>query len=56
MHNDKLAEQEAQNGTQEGRDDALLQHMGYKAELPRNLSMISILGMYCYIQPAYNRS
>lgn len=28
--------------------DAQLAKMGYKAELPRNLSMMSILGMYVF--------
>lgn len=26
--------------------DATLAQMGYKAELPRNLSMLSVLGLY----------
>lgn len=35
-------------GVAETSADAQLAKMGYKAELPRNLSMMSILGLYVF--------
>ena len=36
---------EGGEGAREGEADAALAKMGYKSELPRNLSMMSILGL-----------
>lgn len=33
-------------GSADANADAALARMGYKSELPRNLSMLSILGLY----------
>lgn len=39
--------------------DAALARMGYKSELPRNLSMMSVLGLYAFIPakppPGYSK-
>jgi hypothetical protein len=31
--------------------DAALAKLGYKAELPRNLSMMSVMGLYVFSSP-----
>lgn len=37
---------EARRASGDGTAEAALAKMGYKSELPRNLSIISVLGMY----------
>jgi hypothetical protein len=34
------------HGSRASNPDEALQHMGYRSELPRSLSMMSILGLY----------
>ena len=36
------------NGTRGSDPNAALENLGYKSELPRNLSMMSILGLYAH--------
>jgi hypothetical protein len=36
----------ARHGSVDAQADAALANMGYASELPRNLSMLSVLGLY----------
>jgi hypothetical protein len=46
----EMEEESNRRGSRASNADAVLAGMGYKSELPRSLSMMSILGLHVVIQ------